>query len=205
VIKALRAVHSSGVGGANVFLGTMPAPGSVPGIALTASVSLRALFDEHFGFIWRQLRRLGLSDDAADDAAQQVFIVGSRKLDEIVRGRERSFLFGTAMRVASDARRAKARRSEVTAGDTVEPANQAPGADELLDQERARAALDEILAGMEIDLRAVFVLFELEEMTMAAIAGLLELPPGTVASRLRRARAEFRASIKRRKSAGEPR
>ena len=167
-----------------------------------ASTRLRVLMEQHFDFIWRQVRRLGLSHDAADDATQQVFIVASRKLDGIVVGRERSFLFGTAMRVASDARRANARRRETTTEEAAEPADGAPGADELLDQQRARAALDDILAAMELDLRAVFVLFELEEMTMADISTLLECPPGTVASRLRRARAEFRAAVKRRRLQG---
>jgi RNA polymerase sigma-70 factor, ECF subfamily len=63
-----------------------------------------------------------------------------------------------------------------------------PGPDELVDRDRARAALDAILAAMPLELRAVFVLYELEQLTMAEIAALLELPPGTVASRLRRAR-----------------
>ena len=40
-------------------------------------------------------------------------------------------------------------------------------------------------------LQAVFVLYELEELTMAEIATTLELPPGTVASRLRRSRDQF--------------
>jgi RNA polymerase sigma-70 factor (ECF subfamily) len=43
----------------------------------------------------------------------------------------------------------------------------------------------------------VFVLYELEGLSMAEIAGLLELPPGTVASRLRRAREEFHAQARR--------
>ncbi len=171
-----------------------------PAAAASAPVRLRALMDDHFDFIWRQVRRLGLSHDAADDATQQVFIVASRKLADIAPGRERSFLFGTAVRVASDARRTNARRRESVTDDVGEPPDRAPGADELIDQQRARAALDDILAGMEIDLRAVFVLFELEEMTMAEIATLLECPAGTVASRLRRARAEFQAAVKRRGS-----
>jgi RNA polymerase sigma-70 factor (ECF subfamily) len=44
---------------------------------------------------------------------------------------------------------------------------------------------------LSLELRAVFVLYELEDFTMAEIARTLELPPGTVASRLRRARETF--------------
>ncbi|MFT3771354.1 MAG: sigma factor-like helix-turn-helix DNA-binding protein [Minicystis sp.] len=50
---------------------------------------------------------------------------------------------------------------------------------------------------MPLDLRAVFVLFELEQATMAEIAAMLDLPPGTVASRLRRAREHFQAAARR--------
>jgi RNA polymerase sigma-70 factor (ECF subfamily) len=158
---------------------------------------LRALLDGHYAFIWRHLRRLGLSDDGADDAAQQVFVVASRRMAEIGVGSERSFLIGTAMRVASDARRATARRREVASEEASETADPTPHADELLDRQRARALLDEALAGMPLELRAVFVLFEIEEMTMAEIGELLTLRPGTVASRLRRARAEYAAALRR--------
>ena len=49
-----------------------------------------------------------------------------------------------------------------------------------------------ILGQVEERAREVFVLHELDELKMAEIANLLEVPAGTVASRLRRARAEVR-------------
>jgi RNA polymerase sigma-70 factor (ECF subfamily) len=57
--------------------------------------------------------------------------------------------------------------------------------------------LDRVLADMDLDLRAVFVLYEIEEVTMAEIATVLQIPPGTVASRLRRAREDFLARVRR--------
>jgi RNA polymerase sigma-70 factor (ECF subfamily) len=44
---------------------------------------LRALFVDHFDFVWRSVRRLGVDAAAADDAAQEVFLVASRRLSEI--------------------------------------------------------------------------------------------------------------------------
>jgi RNA polymerase sigma-70 factor (ECF subfamily) len=151
---------------------------------------------ENFDFIWRSLRRLGLDADGADDGAQKVFMIAARRLDTIDLGSERSFLFSTALRVASEARRTIARRHEVLedAPDATDPA---PRADELLDTRRARQALDDVLLAMSLDLRVVFVLYELEEMTSADIASLLDIPVGTASSRLRRAREEFRAIVKR--------
>ncbi len=158
---------------------------------------LRRMFDEHFDFIWRSLRRFGLTGDRADDAAQQVFVVASRKLDQIQIGSERSFLFGTALRVASDIRRSAAFRREIA---HPEPGVDLPGGsrpDEAFERERERATLDSVLGAMDLELRSVFVLFEMEEMTMPEIATLLAIPTGTVASRLRRAREEFQAKVAR--------
>src|SRR5262249_1995398 len=74
---------------------------------------LRAIVAHHFDPVWRALKRLGVPEAGVDDAAQQVFIVASRRLAEIERGREREYLLGIALRVASDARRALSRRREV--------------------------------------------------------------------------------------------
>jgi RNA polymerase sigma-70 factor (ECF subfamily) len=155
------------------------------------------MFEEHFDFIWRSLRRFGLNDDRADDAAQQVFMIASRKLDAIQIGSERSFLFGTAMRVASDIRRSAPYRREIAHADVGLDLEGGARPDELLDQRRARDLLDRVLDEMEADVRMVFVLFEIEEMTTSEIASLLGIAHGTVASRLRRAREEFDSRVKR--------
>src|SRR6185503_12457631 len=67
---------------------------------------LRAMVEEHFDFIWRSLARMSVPETEIADCVQQVFLVASRKLSAIAQGSERSFLLGTALRVASDARRA---------------------------------------------------------------------------------------------------
>lgn len=169
-----------------------------PTDAVAAELRLRRMLDESFDFVWRSLRRLGLSDDRADDGAQQVFLIASRKLDAIRPQSERSFLFGTAMRVAADIRRSAVNRREIAHADpAADLADTGATADELIDQHRARALLDGVLDAMDEDLRAVFVLFELEEMPAAEIASILAIPSGTVASRLRRAREEFEMQVAR--------
>lgn len=158
---------------------------------------LAEMFEHHYDFVWRSIRRLGVTDHAVDDAAQEVFVVASRRLDAIVPGKEKSFLFGTAMRVAADARRKLARRREDPTQHVPVP-DPGVAADEQLDQARARAVLDRIIDALPDDTRPVFVLYELEGMTMADIAAWLDLPPGTVASRLRRAREAFTNAIEQR-------
>ena len=161
------------------------------------AVRVRALVTAHFAFVWRSLVRLGVPRSDAEDALQQVFLVASRKIDVIEPGHEKSFLFATALRIALRARRTHERRREVLAPELAEQLDPAAPADELLDRARARAELETILDQMPLELRAIFVLFELERITMAEIAGILDLPPGTVASRLRRAREHFQAAVKR--------
>jgi RNA polymerase sigma-70 factor (ECF subfamily) len=162
--------------------GDAPVAGATP----SGPPTLRALFDQHFDFVWRSARRLGLTDAEADDAAQAVFIVAARKLEAILPDRERAFLFASTVRVVADVRKSASRRHEVSLDVDVADTDDDAGA--KLDQLRAKRSLEEIIAAMPMDLRTVFVLFELEALTMAQIAELLQVPPGTVASRLRRAR-----------------
>jgi RNA polymerase sigma-70 factor (ECF subfamily) len=155
---------------------------------------LRSIVAEHYAFLWRLLRRLGVREPDVEDAAQRCLWTIAQRLDDIAPGKEKSFLFGVALRVAKGARRPAA-PWEVRDDDLLDaiPA-EAPDAGEQLDDRRARAMLDALLDAMPLDLRTVFVLYEIEEFTMAEIAGALEIPPGTVASRLRRARAAFEAA-----------
>jgi len=151
-----------------------------------------------FEFVWRSLRRLGLSVADADDAAQEVFLVASRKLDVIVEGSERSFLFGTALKIASTRRRSLRRRPELADADVEERDEQsAPGPERLTELSQARELLQAVLNELGLEHKAPFVLFELEELSVPQIAELLQLPLGTVSSRLRAARAQFQAAIKR--------
>jgi RNA polymerase sigma-70 factor (ECF subfamily) len=158
----------------------------------------RALVEENFDFIWRALRGLGVPAESADDAAQHVFLILSRKLDEVAAGSERHFLFGTAVGVAANARRSLARRREVLDEDAVLRATDAtPDGERVVELKEQRALLDRVLSEMSDDLRTVFVLFVLEGMASQEIADILGIPAGTVASRLRRAREAFHSTARR--------
>jgi len=154
---------------------------------------LHAIVEIHFDFIWRSLRGLGVPRDSADDAAQQVFLIAAQKLDSILLGSEKAFLFSTARNVAANMRRARARRREDLDEEKCEAEiDGALDPEETLIGRESRRALEDLLASLDEELRLVFVLFELEGQTMASIADLLGIPAGTVASRLRRARVRFR-------------
>ncbi len=155
-------------------------------------VRLRQMVDANFDFIWRTLRGLGVSSALADDATQQVFWIAARKIEAIAIGSERPFLFATARGVAANLRRAEGRRREqIDERAVARQIDESPDPEEAAATNQARKLLEELLHRMEEDLRTAFVLFELEGLTMSAIAELLCIPMGTVASRLRRARVEF--------------
>jgi RNA polymerase sigma-70 factor (ECF subfamily) len=161
---------------------------------------LARAFEQNAVFIWRLLRRLGVPRESADDATQQVFLVAARRMNEIAEGKERAFLFQSAMRVAMGVRReiVTARgRTDADEDVLLEQADAALRPDDALDQSRTLRLLGHVLEAMPIERRAVFVLYELEGVTMAEIASLLQIPMGTVASRLRCAREDFRAAAAR--------
>jgi RNA polymerase sigma-70 factor (ECF subfamily) len=163
----------------------------------TSPERVAALVREHYSFVWRLLRRLGLGHGDADDAAQQVFLAASGRLRSVEPARERSFLYGVALNVGARARRSLGRRREEPLEAAGEREASEPNAEQVLERRQARALLDQLLDEMPDDLRVVFVLFELEELSTSQIAELCEIPVGTAASRLRRAREDFEERVAR--------
>ena len=163
------------------------------------NVRARALVNEHFDFVWRLLRRLGVPDADVDDVAQQVFIVGTRRLSDIPVGSERTFLYGTALRMAATTRRNLRRREHFFQSvPTGNDGSRTPH--EELERRQALSFLDRVLQGLDDDQREVFVLCEIEELTAPEVAAIARIPIGTVASRLRRARVAFASELKRLKA-----
>jgi RNA polymerase sigma-70 factor (ECF subfamily) len=166
---------------------------------------LRRIVAEHLDLVARVLRNAGVSEAQLDDEVQRTLMTVARRLDDVRPGAEKSFLVQIALRVAAHARRTVARRREVNADevgvDGLSVVEQAQGGnlsrspEALTDQKRMREKLDAVLEAMDDELRQIFVLYEFEEMSMIEIAGVLGIPQGTVASRLRRARATFRERV----------
>lgn len=155
------------------------------------SARLTSLFHQHYRATWRLLRRLGLTSAEADDAAQEVFVIVARKLGSIAPESERAFVLATAQRLAANVRRSRQPlepMEQVThlAGASVEP-----------DDAELTRWLDEALNGLDEATRDAVVLCELEGCTRDEAAQVLGIPPGTVASRLRRGVAQLEASAAR--------
>ncbi|MBI4954340.1 MAG: sigma-70 family RNA polymerase sigma factor [Myxococcales bacterium] len=183
-----------------------PEPSASPVEQADPSSRFERVYEEHFAFVWRTLRRLGVAASAVDDAVQDVFVVVHRKLPGFEgRSSLRTWLFGIARLVARDARRATRRRRaaglEPGEGDGA-LVDAAPDAGALSPQERAEraeavAGLYTVLAALDADKRELVVLADLEEMTVPEIAEALQSNPNTVYSRLRSARHDFEQAVAR--------
>ncbi|MGK3995457.1 RNA polymerase sigma factor [Sorangium sp. So ce1024] len=168
--------------------------------------NLVALHAEHGGFVWATLQRFGIQQPDLEDAFQDVFIVVQRRLPSFDWACPvTTWLFAICRRVAaSHRRRAHTRRERL--GEIVDDVpDSARGPEEMTSQQQARLRLEEILEAMDLDRRAVFVMFEIEEMPCNEIASLIGIPVGTVYSRLHAARKEFANLLKKADAARERR
>jgi RNA polymerase sigma-70 factor (ECF subfamily) len=164
-------------------------------------MTLESIYELHADFVFRTLRRLGVPERDAADAMQEVFLTVHRTLAGFEgRCSMRTWLFTICRSVARDRRRRAYQRYEVTNGARVEAEPDASDLSTHLEQRQKLAELDAILDTMEEEQKLVFVLFEIERMTGEEIAEALGIPLGTAYSRLRLARAAFRAGVARRRA-----
>jgi RNA polymerase sigma-70 factor (ECF subfamily) len=167
---------------------TEPTPGTV---------DFQSLYKQEFGYAWRTLRRLGVRDGDLPDLAHDFFIVVFRHLSDYDPARPvRPWLFGIAFRVVSDYRRS-ARFAREILGDAPEIADRAPPADEQIAERQAREAVMRVLDELDLDRRAVLVMHDIDGHPVPEIAAALAIPVPTAYSRLRLARQDLAASIKR--------
>lgn len=167
-------------------------------------VDLVALYEENFALIWRSVRRLGVDPCSVEDAVQDVFLVAHRRLADFEgRSSVKTWLFGIALRVARDYRRAARRKRShgIVPEDEAETSSveDTRGPSPLESASRAEAArrLHAILGELDEDKRAVFILAELEQMSAPEIADAVQANINTVYTRLRAARREFNEAIAR--------
>jgi RNA polymerase sigma-70 factor (ECF subfamily) len=157
----------------------------------------RALFEREFDYVWASLRRLGVHERDLEDVAQDLFVQVHRKLDDYDPSRPaRQWLFGFAVRCASDWRRLARHRVEILGVDGETEAN-TPDADDVIDRAREWNLVLRALDCVEFERRAVFILHEFDGCTMKQVAESLGIPLFTGYSRLRVAREEFTAAVRR--------
>lgn len=158
-------------------------------------ISAEALFREHASYVATFAHRLGIPRDDVHDLVQEVFLVAHRKGGyELGPARPRTWLCAIAVRLARKAHRLRVRldpsdtpRIELAHGDARDPSQQ-------LETRRNLEQVQRALESLDLDHRAAFILYEVERESCEDIAVALEVPIGTVYSRLHHARKKFLAA-----------
>jgi RNA polymerase sigma-70 factor (ECF subfamily) len=166
---------------------------------LARPLDVRTIYRDHGRFVWLSLQRLGIHPSDLDDVAQDVFMIVHRRLDTFDhRARISTWLFGICMRVAANYRRRRRWTREVLSGggDDERPAALA-GADEVLVRREQREIAERALNRLDVAKRATFVMFEIESMSCLEIAEVMNVPVGTVYSRLHSARRQLEKALTR--------
>lgn len=169
--------------------------------AVMDAAAFAALYDENVAFVHRGVRRLGVNEGAVEDVVQEVFLTAYRRHGSF---REesalRTWLFGIVIRVVRLHRRTAFRAGlhgviDHGAGAESVADTKTSRPDEAAETKDAWRTLLRVLDQLDEDKREIFVLAELEELPIPAIAGLLGLKLNTAYSRLRLARAAFETAL----------
>jgi RNA polymerase sigma-70 factor (ECF subfamily) len=163
----------------------------------TPALDTASLFREHAPYVWRALRRLGVREADIEDVCQEVFVVVHRRLRDFEgRSSARTWIYGIAVRTASDYRRRASHVREVVTESPPDELSRDDPHDALAARE-ARATLDRLLDQLDDDKRAVFVLYEIEELPMNEVAKAVGCPLQTAYSRLHAARTKMAEASRR--------
>lgn len=153
--------------------------------------ALDVLLRRHQELVWRVCRKLCANDADALDATQEALVAVARRIDRFDgRSAFTTWLYRVATNAALDELRRRRRRPE--------PVEELPvlagGSGSALDHSGAladRMALDAAMATLTPEFRAPIVLRDVAGLDYAAIADALDIPPGTVRSRIARARSQL--------------
>jgi RNA polymerase sigma-70 factor (ECF subfamily) len=156
---------------------------------------LAEVYRENVQYVWRCLRHLGVRTAELEDVTHDVFIVVGRKLSSFEgRSSLRTWIYGICLRTASDYRARAVHRREVLG--VEQPARAKPAEQgRRLEEEQLREKLVRLLDGLPEEQREVFVLYEVEELSMKEIAEVARCPLQTAYSRLHAARRALREAL----------
>jgi RNA polymerase sigma-70 factor (ECF subfamily) len=164
--------------------------------AATEAPTFGELFESHARFVGRALRYLGVDEAHLADACQEVFVVVHRRLKTYrERGSPRAWIRQICVFVANNHRRSVRRSREEAGASTPVEGVSPPTQQQDLELRQQRSRLLAVLDELPPEQREVFVLYEIEQLTMSEITEALSCPAQTAYSRLHAARAKVRARI----------
>jgi RNA polymerase sigma-70 factor, ECF subfamily len=167
-----------------------------------SALDVTAIFKAHHAFVWRILRHLGVAAADHEDVLQEVFVVVHRRLaDYREQDKMRAWLYAICTRVVRDQRRRIARRHE-DLREAPEFSHEASQAGSVADKQ-ALSLAQRMLDTLPDKQRAVFLLYEIEQLSMPEVALALECPLPTAYARLRKARERVLSEVAKARLKGE--
>jgi RNA polymerase sigma-70 factor (ECF subfamily) len=156
--------------------------------------SFPEIFQQHARFLWRTLMNLGVPSHEAQDLCQEVMLTVHRRLPDFDGRSLRGWLYGICVRHASDYRRSARVRREVPHRELPDPGFDPEQPEQLERSRRLRRVLG-ALDRLNDERRTAFVLYEVEELTLAEISEALGVPLQTAYSRIKSARDTLRHEL----------
>ncbi len=164
---------------------------------VSAPFDLGDVYAREFDWVWHTLRRLGVAPRNLPDVTHDVFVVVHQRAHTFDPSRPlRPWLFGVAYRVARD-HLALGRNRRESVDDAIEVTDPSPPQDQRVAESQARELVMVALQHLDLDRRVVFILHDIEEQPMPEIAAALDVPAKTLYARLKVAREQFTAAVRR--------
>jgi RNA polymerase sigma-70 factor, ECF subfamily len=141
----------------------------------------------HMRSAYNLARWLVRNDDDAEDIVQDAFVKAFKGLDAFRGGDARVWMLSIVRNTAMNFLRSR-KQSVAIDVDQLQPADRSPNAEQGLIEESRREQVRRAIARLEPEFKETLVLREIEGLSYKEIAAVLEVPTGTVMSRLSRAR-----------------
>jgi RNA polymerase sigma-70 factor (ECF subfamily) len=157
------------------------------------------IYASEIRYVWNSLHRLGVPTRDLEDVAHETLLTIYRKLDEYDSGRPlRPWIFGFVYRTAADYRKRAYNRNEIAADENFDTrVDDSPTAEQEVVKQQERALVAKALETLSLEHCAVFVMMEIDGHSAPEVVEALGMPLNTVYSRLRTARADFTAAVRR--------
>lgn len=170
--------------------------------------SFDAVYEASFDFVYRNARRLGVPESAADDVVQDVFLILHRRLGEYDgRATLRGWVYGILANTVRGYRRTFKRKQQplvaVERDEDLGPASSSGGPEQAVERRRDMELLLSLLDELPDEQRELVVLSDLEQLSIPEICACIGGNPNTVYSRLRVAREALRGKLLRRRASAE--
>ena len=166
-------------------------------------VDFDAIYESMVDYVWNVVRRMGVPQAEAEDVVQEVFVTVYRRIGEFEgRAQLKTWVFAIAVHLVQHYFRTHARKPGDRASDKGTEIQdlvdqQENGPANQIERKERYDALDRVLDQLDDTKRLVFVLAELEQLTLVEIGEIVGANPNTVATRLRAARQAFEKALAR--------